>query len=260
MAVISGSDCIRCYFESGFRNAEKYDPEELQVFYAKTEELRSRYDELRNYISDDEHQRANRFYFDSDRETYIACHASLRLVLAIELNTNPLEISFINGVNNKPSLAFNPLYFNITHTREAFAFAISRHYNIGIDLENINLNLDLNSITKNYFSKIEREFILQSESEREHRFFLLWTRKEALLKAMGAGIIDNLTQVEVSGQNNFLDRNLFDNYAYDSASDEHFIYSTELFNNYLSIATPRKVTISIDELTSGNIPSYPGKQ
>ena len=256
MLIISPSDCIRCYFDNVSRSVRKSEIAELDVFYAETKDLNSRYFDLKNYITDDEQLRADKFHFDEDMETYVSCHATLRLVLAKELNTDPSEISFVKGRNNKPGLTDNPFYFNITHTRHAFAFIISRRFYVGIDLEKINLNMDFYSIIRNFFSDMEREFILQSHSGVEDRFFLLWTRKEALLKALGTGIIDNLTQIEVSGEENYLNRRLFDDLISDSAFTELFIYSQKLQNYYLSIAIPRKATININHLNNENIVSY----
>ena len=258
MLIVPRTDCIRCYFDSGSRTLSEFDSNELNVFYAETKHLSSRYLDIKRYITNDEALRANKFLFDEDRETYISCHAMLRLILANELNTNPSGILMINGKDNKPGLQGNPVYFNITHTREAFALTISRHYYVGIDMEKVNPGLDFYSIVKTYFSKRESDFILQSESEAKNRFFLLWTRKEALLKALGTGIINELTQIEVSGPENSINKKSLENMLIDSdsVSNEHFIYSRKLQENYLSVAIPCKATININHLNDENIVSY----
>ncbi|MEI6047785.1 MAG: 4'-phosphopantetheinyl transferase superfamily protein [Bacteroidota bacterium] len=256
MLLISRSDCIRCCFDSKPQPASKFDSDELEVFYAETKDLTSKYYDLKSYINNKEKLRADKFQFDNDRETYISCHALLRLILAKKLNSNPLELSFINGINNKPGLTGNPIYFNISHTRESFAIAISKNLSVGIDLENINLNLNIHSIMKNYFSNTEREFILSADSETVDRFILLWTRKEALLKALGTGILNNLAGIEVSGKKNYIDNKSFDSLAADDAFYELFIYSKKLINSYLSVAIPEKASINIYQLNSENISSY----
>jgi len=256
MLFISSSNCIRCYFSSESKTTSKFDSGKLEVFYAKTKDLNSRYLDLKTHITNVEKSIADKFHFDKDRETYISCHALLRLIIAKKLNTKPLKIIFKNETNKKPYLPGNPLYFNITHTREAFAFGISKHLYVGIDLEKINLRMDFYSIIETFFSNREREFILQSQSGARNRFFLLWTRKEALLKALGIGIINTPPQVEVCEQENFIDKKLVENLVSDSAFTEYLIYSKKLCNHYLSIATPNKASINLYHLDKENIASY----
>jgi phosphopantetheinyl transferase len=256
MVFISPSDCIRCYFDPGSDNKSDSGSHDLKVYFAETKDLNRNYSDLRSYITPEEDLRAGKFLFDSDRETYISSHSVLRLILAKELNTNPSEISVISGKNGKPGLAGNPAFFNLSHTREAFAIVISRDNYVGIDLEMINSGMDIYSIIKTFFSTREGEFILHSEHDAINRFFLLWTRKEALLKAIGTGIINELPMIEVSEQENLVFRSSFENAFIDYASSEHFIYSEKLLDNYISIATPRKAAISINHLSSENIISY----
>jgi 4'-phosphopantetheinyl transferase len=175
------------------------------------------------------------------------------LILAKELNVNPLDLLFIKGLNNKPGLTNDSAYFNISHTREAFAIVISRHHYVGIDLEELNFSMNFHPIIKTFFSPRERQFILQSDSEAVNRFFLLWTRKEALLKALGTGIMDILTHVEVSEQENLLDKEFFDSEIIDSACNEHFIYSMVMGNNYLSIAAPCNAIVNINHLDNETV-------
>src|SRR5450759_2410165 len=152
MLIIPRSNCIRCFFDSGSEGGSKFNSGKLDVFYAETKDLSTRYSDLKNYITYDENLRAEKFHFEQDRETYISCHAVLRLVLAKSLNVKPLEIRYKIGLNNKPSLIGDQIYFNVTHTKEAFAFAISSKHYLGIDLEEVSESLDFTSILEAYFS------------------------------------------------------------------------------------------------------------
>jgi 4'-phosphopantetheinyl transferase len=256
MSVIFRSNCIRCYFDSKSRPASKFHSGKVDIFFAETKDLSPVYPDLKNYIVNDERLRADKFQFEKDRETYITCHAILRLVLAQRLNIDPLGISFRKGVNQKPYLIDNPAHFNITHTREAFAVAVSKDFLVGIDLELIKQDININSIAKSYFSKIEREYILESEIDSKNRFFQLWTRKEALLKALGTGIVNNLKKIEVSGQENFINRKSFDNLVFEDAFHDLFIYSNKINDNYLSIAIPYQASLNFFHLNSENIFSF----
>lgn len=238
MFINPPANCVKCCF--GFDQADSPDlePAKVDVFYAETRNLESFYPDLKNYITEDEQSRADKFHFDLDRVTFISCRALLRLIIAGRLNTTPRDIPFIKSINNKPGLPGDPVFFNVSHTREAFAIAVSGDFQVGIDLEKINQRIDFHSVIETYFSQKERNFILKSEKGSRDRFFLLWTRKEALLKALGTGITEYLTQVEVSEHENLIDRRLFDNECFNLNLHDYFLYSKKLNNYYLTIAQP----------------------
>ena len=104
-----------------------------------------------------------------------------------------------------------------------------------------------------FFSEKEREFIFNSEDGEAERFFLLWTRKEALLKALGTGLINNLTQIEVSESENVIDGDTFSKIETDHVFNDLFIYSNEIGNNYISIAVLYKSSFDFFQINSTNI-------
>jgi 4'-phosphopantetheinyl transferase len=256
MLTISRPDYIRCSFGPGPDSAFVRQTGKLEIFYAETKDLNSRFTDIQRYVSGDEQSRAEKFLFDKDRETYITCHAILRLIISQFLKLDPLEISFKTGLNNKPGIKGDPIHFNITHTREAFAITVSNEFQVGIDLEDINQEIEIRSIAEKYFSRKECEFIFKSETGSKNRFILLWTRKESLLKALGTGIINDLTKVEVSGRHNFLSWNSFDNLGSDNSFHSLFLYSKRIKNYYLSVAIPQKASINFYHLNKENILSY----
>lgn len=256
MSIIPSNCCIQCCFEANSNKSANFSAKEVEVFYGITKDIYSIHTDLENYITRDEKLRADKFHFIEDRNTYISCHGMLRLILSKKLNKNPKEIIFLNDINNKPGLNRNPLYFNITHAREAFAFVISKHFYAGIDMENADRRIDLIPILNTFFSNKERKFILESKIDTKKRFFLLWTRKEALLKAIGTGITTNLPQVEVSEKENIIYKKSFNNSICDSVYNEHFIYSGKVLNYYLSIALPQKAVIILNHLKGKNFKSY----
>ena len=256
MPIIPHSNCISCFFGPKTRLAPNSGSGKVDLFYAETKELSASYSYLKNYVSKDEHARAGRFHSDKDRETYTTCHAALRLILSKCLKVKPLEIQYKYGINNKPGIAGDPIHFNITHTRESFALAVSSDFYVGIDLEVINRDIDIYSIAKSFFSKKECEYIRKTEIGAKNRFFLLWTRKEALLKALGTGMINNLSEIDVSGRDNLMNLKSFDDIVVDYAFHNLYIYSKKIRNNWLSLAIPRKNAINLYHLNYENIISY----
>jgi len=78
------------------------------------------------------------------------------------------------------------MHFNISHTREAIACAISDKQ-IGIDIERIK---PFNKrIAEKFFTKNEQEYIFNKREDENVRFFEVWTRKEAYVKWLGKGMV-----------------------------------------------------------------------
>jgi len=144
-------------------------------------------------LKSDELERANRYYFERDRNRFITSRGALRILLGKYLKKNPTDIEFTITVNKKPSLKepLNSLYYNTSHSENYILFAFANS-EIGIDVEKVDTCFDWNDILQSGFSKDEIVWVQQSKSPKDS-FYLLWTRKEALAKAIGKGLQDNLS-------------------------------------------------------------------
>jgi 4'-phosphopantetheinyl transferase len=229
---------------------------EMNVFFAETKEPGLNYEELIRYISAEERIRAEKFRFDDDRNTFIASHAILRLILSKKLGINPRDILFDKDANTKPVLHNSELGFNVTHTRDAFALAVSDSGYVGIDIEEVNRKVDFKSIIDSHFSRREQDFITEKENETAERFFLLWTRKEALLKAFGVGVTTDLKSFNVYNGEDINRVRSSDSLNYSIRCENHFIYSKQIADYFLSIAVPVKSKIVLHKLNSEAIKSY----
>ncbi len=98
MFIIPSSNFIRCYFNNDSKRESENVSTKLEAFFVETRNLDSWFTYLKNYITNEEQLRADKFYSDSDRKTYISCHALLRLILGARLNIHPLKLSFIKGI------------------------------------------------------------------------------------------------------------------------------------------------------------------
>lgn len=256
MFRLSPSDCVECVFSPENEKITGSRQREAEVFYAESKNIKSYIQELRHFLSAEELLRAGKFHFETDHDTFICCHALLRLILAKKLNTKPLRLSFIKGMHGKPGLPGDPVFFNISHTRNSFAIAVTADSHIGTDIEELSRSFDFDQILKTRFSIKERDFILKAKSDAREKFILLWTRKEALLKAIGTGMVENLSGVEVSGFKNVIMRESFGDEFFDLPMKFIFLYSTKIDNNYLSVALPHKALVSLNHIDSDNINSY----
>ena len=136
------------------------------------------------------------------------------------------ELSY--NQHQKPSFISAPYLFNLTHTEDAVAViilplsattsssSVAPMISIGIDLEKIQPRRGFPRLLERTFTPIERAWILEDieqslksstgnpaplslslNSEAQRRFFLLWSTKEAYLKADGRGL-QGLKSLEIN--------------------------------------------------------------
>ncbi len=253
MPTIKPDRCIKCYFEPDIHRSSVFPSDGVDVYFGDTEDFKLQYSFFQRFLSNEEKIRAERFRHSADKNTFITCHGLLRLALSGKLGISPSELVFCYDINNKPGLAGNPYFFNITNSRDAFAFVISKDFYAGIDIEKADRGIDFLSILNTFFSEQERRFILESKIDSIERFFLLWTRKEALLKAIGTGITASLTEITVSEEQNAVNIESFGNQIVESVFNEHYIYSLKIREYYLSIALPQKTEIKLNQINNINI-------
>ncbi len=123
----------------------------------------------------------------SDR--YIKGRGLLRGVLAEYLRMNPIDIEIILEDCGKPVLSEKmnrSLNFSVSHSKELFVVAVSKNIRIGVDVENIDPNINPRQAASVAFSHEEIDHLQQSGFAL-NEFFEIWTCKEAVLKATGAG-------------------------------------------------------------------------
>lgn len=256
MSVIRAQNCIQCTFLDDVYRTASFPLNKVEVYFGITKNLENNIDKLENYLSIDERKRSEKFYFIDDRNTYILVHGLLRLILSKILKKDPKELIFYYEKNNKPGLVGDPLFFNLTHTREAFAFAVSQYFYCGIDMESIKRNIEPNNIIEMVFSSNERKYLLKSSSKFQKRFFKLWTRKEAFLKAIGIGLVENLANIELLNNRNEISNDLWGEDICHSLYKDHYIYTAFIFDCMLSIAIPNKADINLTKIDEKFLLSY----
>jgi 4'-phosphopantetheinyl transferase len=220
-------------------------PSGADIYFGQTKDLSPEILFVSKCINRDDSIKAEKLHNSKDKYTTLVCYTLLRLILSSRLNRNPDEIYYRIGKKGKPELTDDSLFFNISHTTDSFVIAVSESCPVGVDLEDLNKQLNYMPIVKRFFSEEETEYILNNPEESKERFFLLWTRKEALLKAIGTGIIPHFSQIEVFRPENLIDRGALEDLADGSLSSQYFIYSKKLHNHFLSIALPHRTNITL---------------
>ncbi len=158
-------------------------------------------------LSEDEKRRADRFYFSTDKNHYIAARGILRSILSRYLDTNPELIKFAYTPQGKPYIENNNrknsvnyenkcIQFNLSHSQNLALYSIAIDRPIGIDLEYCRSIPDALALAKRWFLPAEYQELL-AQTNPEINFFRVWTAKEAYLKATGIGLRD-LSTVEIT--------------------------------------------------------------
>jgi 4'-phosphopantetheinyl transferase len=152
-------------------------------------------------LAPDEKERAARFYFDKDREHFIAARGILRAILSHYLTASPEEIRFSYGPYGKPFLVGHEgdIRFNLSHSNGVGLFAVTRGRELGIDLEHMRAEMAEEQIAEHFFSPREVTGLRALPGAlKVEGFFNCWTRKEAYIKATGEGLSLPLDEFDVS--------------------------------------------------------------
>lgn len=95
----------------------------------------------------------------------------------------------------KPFIVNSPLSFNQSHCASDYALIYGLGIsNIGVDIENVNRDVNFTALAKRYFHHDECQ-LWQNNHSDSALWFKLWTIKEAVLKAHGLGIRLNLNEL-----------------------------------------------------------------
>ncbi len=151
-------------------------------------------------LDDAEQRRAADLLFPQERRQFVTGRAFLRRVLAVHAGREPRAIEISTGRNGKPVLkdTSERIGFNLSYSRSGCLVGVMHGLELGVDLEDRHHVLDRNELARAYFSRQEFSALQASgAAARDELFLRIWTRKEAVLKASGAGISEAPNRFEV---------------------------------------------------------------
>lgn len=152
-----------------------------------------------NFLSHEELTRAQ--IFKHKQHHFIATRALMRKVLSHHTGLPSAALEFARREQGKPYLINSPLYFNVSHSGNFAALAVTTLGEIGIDIETIRPRNFLAIAERYYHADELKQLLATPEAEREELFFKLWTLKEAFFKATGGGISSGLDKAVFSFRN-----------------------------------------------------------
>ncbi|MFL5819847.1 MAG: 4'-phosphopantetheinyl transferase family protein [Solirubrobacteraceae bacterium] len=172
---------------------------EVHVWVADLRVDRGRRQQLERHLSPDERARAARFRRQSDRDRFVAARGLLREVLADRLGLPPDRVEMTATETGKPRLASasGDLRFNASRSGERAAFALASAREVGVDVELVRDDLDVDTVARRALSPAElRAWTQLPAAGRAAAFFAAWARKEAYAKGRGEGLALGLDRIE----------------------------------------------------------------
>lgn len=154
------------------------------------------------WLDEDEHRRRREFAYAGPRRQFTLCRAALRALLTSHLGCRNDEISFGTAPHGKPFAELGgepaPVSFNVSHGGRHGLIALAGKGRVGVDIEERVEHRNFDLLVDATFGPAERTELAALDGPGTlHLFFRLWTMKEALLKAHGAGLLLDPTAFEI---------------------------------------------------------------
>lgn len=154
-------------------------------------------DGLREHLDSTERARADRFLHSADTSRMVLGRGIARAALGALMRVRPAAVEFAANAHGKPEARGGPA-FNVSHSGDVVLVAIAAAGRVGVDVEHARELRDMESLARSTFRAEETAAVLGApEGDRRSAFYRVWTRKEAILKALGVGLTA-LDSIEVS--------------------------------------------------------------
>lgn len=170
------------------------------------------------------------------KREFLISRIMLRRILSHYCHMDINDICFSYNKYGKPYLneEFNknlkePIYFNLSHAGKVIVCAITKKYEVGVDVESI--DRDILNIAQAFYSEDDIAYLNQMPKAIQNKVACrIWTLKEAYVKAKGMGLSMPLDSFNVLGK------------------CDMFIYSSETIPDYyLSVAIDCKQNFIVQE-------------
>ena len=167
----------------------------IHVWRFDVAQHQSHYNFYYGLLNDAQQQRAQKFYFDADRHCFVIAHGALRYLLSQYLHCSSTSLKFNYNQHGKPELENETIRFNISHTRQIVLIAVCLQHAVGVDVETRQRNLDVLGLSQRVLTLAEIGYLSALPNNvQQSAFIKCWTRKEALLKAIGSGFSNTYSQ------------------------------------------------------------------
>jgi 4'-phosphopantetheinyl transferase len=128
--------------------------------------------------------------FAKDRREFVVTRALLRQILAHYAGQSAADLCFDSNSSGKPLLrGTQSLHFSVSHSRDLALLAIA-HNQVGVDAEYVQTRVLRQAVLEQCLSRPERVHLQAlPRKARAVALYRCWTQKEAVLKAVGMGLL-----------------------------------------------------------------------
>lgn len=151
-------------------------------------------------LQPEERERASRFRLEADRMRYVIARSTRSEIIGRLLGVHPSRLVFDEGPYGKPRMRTNGscgLHFNSSHSGDWILHAFDSD-EVGVDVEQIRPEMAMLDDFAWVLSPEERRFVRAAEpAARAAAMATVWVRKEAYVKALGAGLQRELTEIGI---------------------------------------------------------------
>ena len=150
-------------------------------------------------LSEQERRRCARLRSSAHRRRYRIAHVRVREILGTYLNQDPARIALRADRLGKPHVRGpNGIRFSLSHSGEMAVVAVTTGRRVGVDVERVRELPDLDRLARMTMTDGERRALeAVARSLRGADFCQRWTCKEAVAKALGAGLRLPLQRIAV---------------------------------------------------------------
>ena len=150
---------------------------------------------------DDELRRVAGMLDEGRAAHVLASRAWLRVILGRYLDLDAADVQLSRSTRGKPSIVDGgDLCVSLSRSAGLALIALTRGRPVGVDLERIRADVDHERLSQRFFAPGEVEAVRRLPvAHRLDAFFGLWARKEAVVKASGAGLSEGLDHLDVCG-------------------------------------------------------------
>ncbi len=199
-------------------------------------------------LTKEELTRAKSFRQQADADRFSTGRVITKKLLGYYGVMDPSAIIIKPGDNGKPiAYSDSPTvlpFFNISHSGNKVLIAFSNDP-VGIDVEQVK-NVELKILSETVFSS-EEFHLFKTADYSINMFYQLWTRKEALLKNVGVGLLDDLRSIDISQK---VDTDFVKAYTHEELALLSFAMNDEYGQYFASICYPQNKPLRFIKLTN----------
>jgi 4'-phosphopantetheinyl transferase len=195
-------------------------------------------------LSPGEKRHAERFYFERDRNSFLTSRSLRRHVLSHYAAVEPKQWQFTANQYGRPRIAFplldEPLEFNTSKCGDLVVCAVTRGLCVGVDIERLDRSVP-EGVAESTFAPGEIAALqLLPLSDRDKRFFTLWTLKEAYVKARGMGLSMPLDSVAFNVTDTTCLQGHLESLAESDCDAWHFTLHSPTPSHIVAVCIPRQ--------------------